>query len=1028
MNHISAIDIMELLPAVKAKLLHGDRIRWSEQRLGLKQDPKNASFTMSKDEYGKEYPLTNQKWIDHFRGNPLKASTYSGWKYYVGSIGLYCTFTDSRVKWFCADCDSAEVTQAMREQFLPVLDKYGIQYIWEEAGRGERAHIWFFVDTTVWVMKAFTQFLLNEAGIDRLAPPFKLRRTEEHDGGQKLELYPAFKSAYLMRLMGGNHLRVGYVHPIHWRGEISNDPLFIMQAIIDCPVFTEEQIIKICPAATDERHHAHDHADILAQMPVENKLDPTFLAARSSGDYIRKKPFIYDKLRLKPAVDKLPEHLELSMPPFVSSLIHNCLAFKRSFNDIVRRDRLEDTGIDVHLEGLWWHSVMEYSDRVINKNQTRAARDWGDEFFPLVRVRDAGGHNWDSVAKLDENFLIPSCKKMCEELNMCHGCPFFGQDNFTNPRQFWWGTAIKRQIEDKIRLDTSTNIRREITEKLHARVYELLKSGRLDDIFLVPDRGVGKSVAISNLAVKLARSKVPVIISCGNGQIAMEHKTRIEKEGIECNTLMGYENTFEYLTDIVCPDSREITELQDAGYGRSTIKRKYCDSCPFRTECPYPDQYKDLAEKERYVTIVQHAHFSAPEARRQIMQKHYRVMFVDEDPMNSVSEFVKATDNEIAAYEAYADVYPELGKLLKWFEGNKPNGRLNFSKTSRDELKELFCNGLLPYNLPQYISTYNRGATYRKLAGVHMFSPLPQKMIRVFANATLNPFIMAAIIGRTEDYVRARMIGNDVHIDPRACNPKNTVTKVVNCTGSKSFWEKSDTLLDVLDVIALEAKTKYHDKTVLVTVFKDQVRKTVRYLKEKHGLIRPRVSVNHLQVGTNEWARTNVQYLLCAPHFNAKQIAFEVWRIKDIMNFWADRRGDERMRNPFRARYVQPLSSIPVQTVPVRLLMRANTGSANLVSLRTIVKVKKEKRNKTIVVLPEEKFAYNVTQTLIAQTEQGCRIRLNEPTSDDEQEESTERHIVVFPHYEMHGMVHTGLVTLEQFLARTSEEQLSISD
>jgi hypothetical protein len=262
----------ELLPKVIEKLLPSppESGKWGEQRW--------YEGAEDVDYFIHHRLIYNKDWLNHFLQKPRHEEDKYGRKYRIGSLACQLADKFDQVKSFGFDADNPQAVEAVNTKLLPKLAEYNIESIYEYGGwKLERRHVWFFCNTSLSVLKAFVEQLLEEAGIDWQQ--------------LKLELFPTHKPNNMMRLPGGHHLRANAANPITFRGKTGNDPIFVMQSIIDCKAISEEEILRSLkkPINLEQTVPLKEHKTLMPQLRRSSikKSNPK-----------RKKHYVYEALNL----------------------------------------------------------------------------------------------------------------------------------------------------------------------------------------------------------------------------------------------------------------------------------------------------------------------------------------------------------------------------------------------------------------------------------------------------------------------------------------------------------------------------------------------------------------------------------------------------------------------------------------------------------------------------------------------------------------------------------------------------------
>jgi hypothetical protein len=208
----------QLLATVYQRLVFGNTTKYAWQvKFPDKKDPDYLPpfcNTCRKSIRCEHMPWFNMEHLRrHFEQAPWKPfqnrpQVYSG-------ISLAGLFPGNRVKWLMIDMDSPLACDVVRQMLLPVLDKYGIEYLWEHSGTKvyEKAHLLILFDCMLPAMRSLFQMLLEEA---KMADWQEWKR--QNPDTFKIEFFPYQHETNMIRLPGSVHLRTGRVNPITYKG------------------------------------------------------------------------------------------------------------------------------------------------------------------------------------------------------------------------------------------------------------------------------------------------------------------------------------------------------------------------------------------------------------------------------------------------------------------------------------------------------------------------------------------------------------------------------------------------------------------------------------------------------------------------------------------------------------------------------------------------------------------------------------------------------------------------------------------
>ncbi len=451
------------------------------------------------------------------------------------------------------------------------------------------------------------------------------------------------------------------------------------------------------------------------------------------------------------------------------------------------------------------------------------------------------------------------------------------------------------------------------------------------DTLFAHNQGTGKSFSlVDESVVQLARKGCQSIIAVPHTRLALQHKEVIESLGGEAYMLRSFRKIWEFDPPrFVCPNDEDIAHLEDIGMPSQVAKKKYCKKCPYFDECPYPNQYKEVMEPHNKIVIIQHAHFQAAESMKYLMQKQFHSLFVDEDFTPNVFTQIKPSPEELKLFEWVTGNIEWMRGLLKWFyKGGYPLGTIEFNIYEMEWLCSKFEKAQVKWNLPEYIRAYNSGLYYDVDTDLDIFHPVPNVPNRFFTDAT-PPLDMLQIILNNKNI---RVFGQDMVIDPKSFHPDNEVYQVLNASCSRYSMEKEGYYESILNAIGQKGITEHSDLKVLVTTFANQNKRTWDFFRTNFPALVPRMDINHLDVGSNDWEDFNVQWITCAPYLNAKDLAQEAYKLKTIQNFWHDATPHltEYVDNPFPLGVTES-SGYEKESIPLERITMEN-GKARLLS------------------------------------------------------------------------------------------------
>ncbi len=593
------------------------------------------------------------------------------------------------------------------------------------------------------------------------------------------------------------------------------------------------------------------------------------------------------------------------IPPFIENQWHNCQAQHSLVEKIVNEQYLEDSGDDVHRAGLYLTSTFRYAiDKVAKTEEEKQQyKDYYRKFFAKYRYRDATTHFWDKGLP-----VVPSCEIWDRDFGLCDGCPFKGK--IPNPKELWYGKPLRPNKIEQLDACTNEQIRKTTFKQVRKKVIDAVTSAKKLDLLIASPQGSGKSELVDKLAAELAKNHKTVLIAVPTGQLAIDHKTRLEKYGVKPFVVMGHANLFKFLQlPFACPAAAAIEEMQNLGVNSSEINRKYCQKCEFKDSCPYPSQYKSATESASNVVIIQHAHFRLEQPMSMLLQKHFDVLFVDETFVESVYSYLKPSEAEIDLLKKYRRKYRWIERLLDWFKGEAAAGHIPATGKQLKAMKETFDYHNLPWNIREYLSAYNDGSRFNPTTGTFTFTPIPDISVRVFTDATPPVEMLKTIL----DSKKLQVIGDKQLLNVKAYNPENEIIKVIDASNSKRALSDWQYYQNILRFIGNMARTEYKDLSILVTVYMDDVQKVQEYFKNNFPNEAAKIKIGQMVKGVNEYQETNVQFVLAGVHLNPEQAPKDAWKLKNIVNFWAAFKRKTRLKMifPYLAALATPESPYP---------------------------------------------------------------------------------------------------------------------
>ena len=852
---LSPTVLKELLPAFEKKFLTFPVVQWGRQwaRVDHKKqlildDEGKAKVTFD-DQRRLNIPLRREHLISHFSGKPeykkkiLPKSLGGGEVPAVwGSYGMSLNLSSNYVKFVGIDADEDKFVDLFFDHLKPQLDKFEIEYI-EEYSSNSRAHYWFAVDD---IEQKYVAALLNQfrdnAGFSK-ADWFK-------------EQYPhESRITSLFRLPFGYHIRTGTVNWGNCNGQEINCLEEGLQSFINLKPVTDEKLLSL-----------------LKETPKERKIFHT-----------------PEKILLKPGTElSTPE-----APAYIKDVASKCPAL----NWLLKYIQDENCNVD-HAVGLGLATMATFNDNI---NKTKEGFEW---FQSLPKgVNSPEQH---LMYYYPERGGTPTCKTWESYLDKCKGCPY--KEQIITPRQLYKAETLEKTKVGDIRSASLEEIRAEVFPEADRVIDKALETSSCDPTYILLEsvQNSGKSRYADQLARRLAKEGKTVCIACNTVKVALEHKEAIEFEedkvtptGDKAFALYSYDSVFEYFSGgITCPHFEEIKNLRSLGIDSSYYKKEYCKNCPFYEECNYPRQYSLVHEEKYKIVIIQHAHMACNEVIKQLMAKRFDVLIIDETFIDYLTMQLIPTKKELEILEALEK--PQwLQEVFNWMKDcGYPLGTVKPKASDLRPILEAFRDAKVPYRLDQFLRQFNELEYMHPTTGVMKFSPVPRIPVCVFTDAT--PTIEELeIILNTKNIIK---VGGGIVTDPTVYHPDNKVYQILDGRTSKAEMLKREKLYEYLEFIGDKMRKDYKDLTALITVFKtykDPETKEIRNIEEEafewllrnYPEIMPRIAVNHMAVGTNEWAHFNVQFILAGPYVNQKQLKEETYKLKFIVNYW--RRQDD---------------------------------------------------------------------------------------------------------------------------------------
>lgn len=827
--------------------------------------------------------LTDEDLLNHFNDKAMSS----------GNMKRSClavrALQNNRFKWFVVDSDNKESTDVLNKKLIPKLIEYGIDYIYEVGSTFDKCHIWFLVDCCKDVLSDFTEQLFEEADI----------LFNSRDRHLNLEVYPTNKADSLIRVPGGLHLRNNQINPILYNGTMSSEPTFILNVFNSIKQYSEEEIKSL--------------------IKVKKDHGPT-------------PEFILSKIKY------VDQNLEVNyeVPPALSKVVRNCQAINKLVGQVINDKELDKRGWNVHTLGLYLANVCAGIDK-FRQDEERTVFNWFLDVLDVYRSRSSQSHKWvEGLKTKGTRTKIPFCKTWERDFNLCGGCSFKEMDKFYSPRQLYENTSVDSRPKKiaNINLKTIEEIRDTTFTKIKERVYSYAVNGVEKDILLASSMGSGKSFLADEITADLVlKHNKNVLIAVPTAELALEHRKRLRYLGVNPFILMSHTNLFKkddgkrrFNIDFDCPKQEEISHLLSLGVDSSFYKKQFCGSCKYKDACPYPGQYSKAAEDDHKVVIIQHAHFSCRETLFNLInKKQFDVLIIDEEFIDSLIKMYKVSDTELKILEKFSGEIEWIDRLLDWFlEGSKDHKAIPKTQNDLEKIKEAFSEQLLPWNLPEYILQYNYKNHYNPESGLCLFYPLPNIPIRLFTDAT-PPVSMLKII--TNNF-HIEIFGQDEVLNHLNLNSKNKIIQVLDNSSSKASLEAYNErkLYGLIDTIGVLMKNVYKgSQGLLITYSGKHADLVTRFFRKNYPEVLPYLTISHMAIGTNKYENYKVLFQMAGVHFNSKQLAFNVYKLKCVRNFWKRIKGEPQIQNPY-PKEITESSSFAMESVPLRRIEVGHEG------------------------------------------------------------------------------------------------------
>lgn len=906
----------ELLPVFIRKITHGKKIRFGQQVVDLEEpDPKErVKYSENHWDVFSEF---------HMKRHFSQSAYYTETKIYCG-YAIVLRYEGDIVKLICMDADNKEQSILVLDKIIPWLKSHNIEYILEHS-RAERLHLWICVDSIPY--KSLIKF------VNRI----------KQDCGLTKEVYPLFnKRNNLIRIPGGYHYWTDGPNPIEWEGEESSDPLFILKAFIACRPLTQEQV--------NELGVEPDNG------PVERKQ--------------REAPI--DKYLPLNLPDVFPD-----LPPLVKRITNNCLAHRRLLLGI-KKVKDEPTPFNIqdpgnHDTGMAVSGLFLFNDIIFKNDIGRQFFNWLTEEF---RDRDSKAHNWNNDERAYNKYfenpwpLIHNCSTTKDEFDLCGGCPYMAMDGFHNPRQLYFAKQIEKIKVDEVKVININHIRDNIFPEIGNDVFNTLEQGERELIVIATPQGSGKSFFTDELVAEASARGLSSLIASPSIDLEIEHRDRQAGHGTSPLLMASHEKTFgeenPFDLDFPCPDYDNIHYYLDLGVSSTFVKKRFCKNCPFNDVCPYPSQYTKASDPANLIVNISHAHMQAPGSMFKILQRPFDIMVLDESFIDSLIHIYKPEELE---YEILRNAEFEWARRLgTWMkDGGYAQGKLTPKLNELERLKDNFEDLDLPFErLRIFIDSYNENLLCNPLSGVKRFFPVPDIPVRILTDATAPMDKIKHILNR--DHIK--VYGENQILDVRDYHPGNKIIGVLNSSVSRTRLATDERFEELLNFAGYKCITEFQNDLVLITVYKDEIEKSIEYLLEKFPSlsIGPegsdcRIIIASMKPGVNSFEHMTVQFLFASVHLNAADLIEEEYKMLIVENYYRRRAGLLELSVTYPKEAIKDRKGgVPTKFVPVR-----KTEMDGVFEYPDFV-----------VPIPDRKYQRWAEQHAVGQGQQAWRIRYKE--------------------------------------------------
>lgn len=806
--------------------------------------------------YPLKRPITNQDIAEHFYITPLDRGVFI-----QGALGVVPPIIEGKLRFVCIDIDSPDLFKEVENILFPYLNKLHIPYIKELGGDNlDRCHIWFLTNLTPALAKAVFNNLLEGSGI----PLQKFS-----------EVFGINKPTNLIRLPGGAHLfREGKRFPIEFGYEHITDPIQIMKMFINTTIIDEDYI----------KSQKLDHLLIVPEVK------------RTTSSRKRAQKFIYQSLELP-----IPEET----PSTIIPLAKECKAINDTIRLVKDETREELLGEEYHWGSLQLQRLAKIHDI---KTKTTEGMKWWEDITSNFKWKKE--HNWKSkqeeISKTPYRFIAP-CDKWDSKYPSCQKCPYRGV--ITSPAIFLNSSGIARELIETKKLLTPEEVKEQTFKQFSENLLQYVREGTEKNMLLASPQGSGKSSLLSKVAAQIGKMGKRVLIAVPTAKVAMEHKERIEREGIRPFILMSHKNIFTHLAkDYECPEYDNIQALARLGVGSSTYRSQYCDGCPLFDKCHYPNQYSQVMEDKYNVVIIQHAHLQCQEIVWELAKKHFDVLFIDESFIKSCFTFIKPSKEELDLLDTKDCKWSK--ELSDWLKGrDNPRGYMYPPEEDLRILRNDFLEEGVQWTIPDYIRYYNQRRTVNILSGIEIIYELPNIPILVLTDATPPEELIKTLTGIES----IEVYGKSEVLDVTKIHPDNQIIQILDSSSSVTDLEREENFEDILFKIGELCEITYHDKKILFTIYKRHYEKIIEFFrnhpaefpsimdrlvddKNPKDIPNP-IYLDWMDKGTNEFADFDIQFLMAGVYYRGDQYLLDTYKYKSVLNYFNLKKGKERILN-----------------------------------------------------------------------------------------------------------------------------------